>query len=79
MTNNSHSNVIPLARFNLVNSRHQRSTIPRKEPIKALMPQTSQCDDDYRARMFTNALIAGFVGVLVMSGEWMLTILTSIH
>ena len=79
MTNNSHSNVIPVARFNLARSRLQISTLAGKEPIKAMMPKTSRGDDDYRSRMFANALVAGFVGILVMSGEWMLMIPTSMH
>ena len=79
MTNNSHSNVIPLARFNLPHSRLQILTIARKGPIKAMMPQTIRGDDDYRSRMVANALVGGFVGMLVIIGEWMLTILTSIH
>jgi hypothetical protein len=54
-------------------------TIARKGPIKAMMPQTIRGDDDYRSRMVANALVGGFVGILVMIGEWMLTILTSIH
>ena len=78
MASNGHSNVIPVA-FNLAHSRLQASAIPGKETIKAMMPQTSRRDDEYRSRMFAHALVIGFVGMLVMSGEWMVTILTSIH
>jgi hypothetical protein len=67
MTNNRHANVIPVARFNLAHSRLQISTIAAKEPIKAMMTQTSRGDDDYRSRMVANALVGGFVGVLVVS------------
>jgi hypothetical protein len=44
-------------------------------PIKAGAAQISQ-DDDYAARMLVNAF-AGFVGMLVMAGQWMLACLAS--
>jgi hypothetical protein len=79
MTNNRHSNVIALARLNLADPRLQRSTIAGKEPIKAMAARISEGCHDYRSRMFANALVAGFVGMLVMSGQWMFTILASMH
>jgi hypothetical protein len=59
MTNNGHSNVIHVARFNL--ARLQGSTLVGKEPIKAMAARINEGDDDYRSRMFTSALVAGFV------------------
>jgi hypothetical protein len=56
MASNGQSNVIPVA-FNLARSRLQASTIPGKETIKAMMPQTSRRDDEYRSRMFAHALV----------------------
>jgi hypothetical protein len=72
MTNNGYSNVIPIARLNLAQPA-------RKDPMKAMPARISEGEQDYRSRMFTNALVAGIVGMLVMSGQWMFTILASIH
>ena len=79
MTNNGYSNVIPIARLNLAHSWLQRSTIAGERPMKAIAAQISEGDLDYRSRMFTSAILFGFVGMLVMSGQWMFTILASIR
>jgi hypothetical protein len=70
--NNRHSNVIPIARLNLARSAGM-------DPVNAMAARISEGEQDYRSRMFTNALLAGIVGMLVMSGQWMVTIVASIH
>jgi hypothetical protein len=43
--------------------------------MKPLAGQIGEGDQDYRYRMFASALVAAFVGMLVISGQWMFTIL----
>jgi hypothetical protein len=78
MTNIGYSNVIPFAR-NLPQAHMHRSITAARKATKLMAAQVSEADDDYRSRMFASALVAGFVGMLVMSGQWMFTVLASIH
>jgi hypothetical protein len=77
MTNTGYSNVIPFARSLPQVQLHRPTTAARKARVVAA--KIGEADDDYRSRMLASALIAGFVGMLVMSGQWMFTALASIH
>jgi hypothetical protein len=45
---------------------------------RVIEARVTQEGDNYRYQMFVNGLVAAFVGMLVMSGQWMFTILASI-
>jgi len=75
MTNNSRLNVIEFHHPNSPHSRLPRSAIAASRPMKPLAGQIGEGDQDYRYRMFASALVAAFVGMLVISGQWMFTIL----
>ena len=77
MTNTGYSNVIPFARSLPQVQLHRPTTAARTARVVAT--KIGQADDDYRSQMLASALIAGFVGMLVMSGQWMFTALASIH
>ena len=78
MTNNGYSNVIPFAR-SLPQVQLHRPTTAARNATRVAAAKIGDADNDYRSRMLASALIAGFVGMLVMSGQWMFTVLASIH
>jgi hypothetical protein len=72
------SNVLHFTRFKSSHSELQRTAAAAKAQTEAIEARVIEEDDNYRYQMFVNALVAVFVGVLVMSGQWMFTILASI-
>jgi hypothetical protein len=75
---NDESNVIRFTRLKSSHSRLQRTAAAAKAQTKAIEARVTQEGDNYRYQMFVNGLVAAFVGMLVMSGQWMFTILASI-
>ena len=75
MTNNGHSKIVAFSRLDSPYSRLRRSAIAPSRPVKASAARIGESDEHYLYRMFASALVAAFVGMLVISGQWMFAIL----
>jgi hypothetical protein len=76
---NDESNVIRFTRLKSSHSGLQRTAAAAKAQTKAIEARVTEEGDNYRYQMLVNGLVAAFVGMLVMSGQWMFTILTNIR
>jgi hypothetical protein len=76
---NDESNVVRFTRVKSSHSGLQRTAAAvAKAQTKAIEASVTEEWDDYRYQMLVNGLVAAFVGMLVISGQWMLTILAKI-
>jgi hypothetical protein len=75
---NDESNVLRFTRFKSSHSGLQRPAAAAKAQTEVMEARVTEENDNYRYQMFVNGLVAVFVGMLVMSGQWMFTILASI-
>ena len=75
---NGEYNVIRLRRAALAKSALQRGETA-KSSLGLVKNRGTQVDDDYDHRMVINALAAAVLAMLVISGEWVFSLLAAIH
>ena len=76
---NDEYNVIRFSQVAPVKSTLQRGGKTGKSQPELLTNPNSRGDDDYHHRMLENALAAAVVVVLLISGEWIISTLATVH
>src|SRR5262249_60874218 len=76
---NGEYNVIRLSQVSPVKSTRQRRGETGKSQPELLTNPNSRGDDDYHHQMLENALAAAVLVVLVISGEWIISTLATVH
>jgi len=76
---NDEYNVIRFSQVAPVKSTLQRGGKTGKSQPELLTNPNSRGDDDYHHRMLENALAAAVLVVLLISGEWIISTLATVH
>jgi hypothetical protein len=77
--NEESTNVIPFPQVISSNVGPGRSAAAARTARNATESLASEGDDNYRHQMFVNGLGAAVAGTLVLAGQWIFTVLLSLH